>query len=112
MRASQPKPKPKRANRTKLDSRIDASEIDKRFKDATELAKLALRGWVSVTELSRFLGVSRDAILDLIAMGELRAILIGTRWRIPLDEAKRFAQNGLLSQDRDAQLEMKGNPDD
>lgn len=39
---------------------------------------------VSVREAARMLGIRRDTARRLIAAGELPAVRIGTRWRVPV----------------------------
>lgn len=47
---------------------------------------------VTMVEAARRLGVSRTAVYDLVAKGQIRRVYIGTRPRITVAELKRFLE--------------------
>ncbi len=49
-----------------------------------------LRGYVSVSDAAEIRGVSRQAILELIARGRLRAERVGRDWLIQRTALKQF----------------------
>jgi excisionase family DNA binding protein len=54
--------------------------------DATPLPRKAYRA----DEVAEMIGLSRDAIYDLCASGELRSRKVGTKWIIPAAAVDEF----------------------
>lgn len=50
----------------------------------------------TIEELQKDLKVSRNTVLKLIKNGEIQAIKVGTQYRIPEENVKRFISNATL----------------
>lgn len=57
----------------------------------TELEKK----YLSTPEFAKFFGISRQYVHKLILDGKIKAIKIGTKWRIPREEIERVKQEGV-----------------
>ncbi len=60
----------------------------------SEISILATRGWVSLNQFAKIIGVSYPTALNMRDEGQMRYVLVGGTYRIYADEVKRFLQNG------------------
>ena len=73
------------------------------------LAELNARGWLTVPEFARVIGLSSNTIRTYIKRKRLNAVLVGNSYRIHTDEATRFINEGNAQSDRDGPLLEKLN---
>lgn len=57
----------------------------------TELEKK----YLSTPEFAKFFGISRQYVHKLILKGEIKAIKIGTKWKISQEEFERVKKEGV-----------------
>ena len=51
--------------------------------------------YLSTTEFAKFFGISRQYVHKLILQNKIKAIKIGTRWRISQQEFERVKKEGV-----------------
>lgn len=64
------------------------------------LTKLVSRGWISLAQFGRLIGVSYPTALKLKDQKKVRAIQVGHIYRVYTDEVERFLKEGNLKPDR------------
>ena len=55
--------------------------------------------WLSVEEISAYLGVSRDTVYGWIAKRDMRAHKVGRLWKFKSDEVDEWVRNGRAADD-------------
>ena len=51
--------------------------------------------YLSTPEFAKFFNISRQYVHRLILQGKIKAIKIGTKWRIPQEEFERVKSEGV-----------------
>lgn len=76
------------------------------------LAKLVSRGWISLAQFGRLIGVSYPTILKMKDQKKVRAIQVGHVYRVYTDEVERFLREGNLEPNKEQTFRTtEENPD-
>lgn len=69
-------------------------EMTSKKDDKADLAKLLSRGWVSLNQFAKIIGVAYPTAQRMVKRGEVNVTPVGGVNRIYTDEVKRFLKEG------------------